>query len=190
MDARGWHAEGIEPDPAAAAVASKAGVKVTCGTLEQSDLAEKTFDVVTMSHVIEHVADPVALMQQCKDLLKIGGRLIVLTPNSQSLARRIFGGNWYAWEPPRHLMLFNAPLLKRCAAQAGYQQCRTATASRSARHMWGLSRLLKRHGRLPPDPAIPWHLRLEGLAFWGVEYLVSRFAPAGEEVLLTATRSR
>jgi len=44
----------------------------------------ESFDVILASHVLEHVADPVAVVFRLHTLLKPGGRLLVLVPNAWS----------------------------------------------------------------------------------------------------------
>jgi SAM-dependent methyltransferase len=190
MQRQGWEVQGIDPDPAAVAYAATLGLDVSCSSLPEAGLPENSFDAVTMSHVIEHVADPVELMAECRRILKPGGLLVVVTPNTKSLGRRIFRSSWYPWETPRHLMLFAPEHLRLCAARAGLKVEKLATPSRAARGMWHLSRILKRDGSLPAGhpPALSPLLRLEGLAFWLAEYLLSRVRPCGEEVLLIVAK--
>ena len=105
----GWEVEGVEPGPEAARIAREQhGLKVRVGTLEQSNLAPESYDAITMSHVIEHLHDPVATLKRCHEALKPGGSLIVVTPNVASLGHRYFWRCYFHLDPPRHLFLFLA----------------------------------------------------------------------------------
>lgn len=120
MSRRGWRVEGLDFDSNAVAVARNRGLKVATGSLEEQGYNDGTFDAVTLSHVIEHVPDPIACLRECARILKPGGRLVLLTPNADSLAHRIFGDSWRGLEPPRHLHVFSLRSM-RCALQlAGF----------------------------------------------------------------------
>jgi SAM-dependent methyltransferase len=47
------------------------------------------FDTVIMCHVLEHVDNPVELLQKAKDVVKDNGRVIVTVPNADSIHRHI-----------------------------------------------------------------------------------------------------
>ena len=49
----------------------------------------RTFDTIVMAHVLEHVADPVALLRRSKSWLSKGGCIIVDVPNAHSIHRRV-----------------------------------------------------------------------------------------------------
>jgi SAM-dependent methyltransferase len=117
---RGWSAEGVEVDPEAVAHARmKHGLSVHHGSLETLRFPDEAFDAIVMNHVVEHVHDPVALLRECGRILRSGGRLIVVTPNTKSLGHRIFGKDWGHLDPPRHLHLFSRGTLRDCAEKAG-----------------------------------------------------------------------
>ena len=190
MRALGWEAVGVEPDAEAAHLArERFGLEVRTGTLEDAGLADGSFDAVTMNHVIEHVPDPVATLRECARVTRRGGRVVVATPNTRSLGRRLFGRSWIGWDPPRHLLLFTPAHLGRVAEEAGLRVVALTTTARAARYNWQASRLLARRGTLPgarPDP-LPRHVRIEAAAFWLIGWVASRLGPFGEEILLVAT---
>ncbi len=122
LRALGWDVMGQEIDAVAAShVQASKNIPVHLGELETLEAPDR-YDVVLLSHVIEHVHDPLSLLQTCYKLLKPGGRLIVLTPNTASLGHRRFGSTWRGLEPPRHLHLFNGEILQRLVRQAGFSQ--------------------------------------------------------------------
>lgn len=79
---------------------------------------KKRYDVITLSHVIEHVHDPYNTLKNCYDLLSPGGLLFIDTPNIDARSHRRFKENWRGLEAPRHLVIFNWEsifgVLKRC----------------------------------------------------------------------------
>jgi 2-polyprenyl-3-methyl-5-hydroxy-6-metoxy-1,4-benzoquinol methylase len=126
----GWDAQGQEVDPAAAAEAQRvSGASVHLGPLEEAGFQEASFDAITMNHVIEHVYDPVRLLQECRRLLRRGGTLVTITPNAQSHGHDRFGTSWRGLEPPRHLHLFSPRTLYQVAVKAGFLKCDTWTSA-------------------------------------------------------------
>ena len=89
----GWDVIGIEPDARAAAIAISRNLTVARCTLEQSNLADEQFDAILMCHVIEHLPDPPTTVERCFGLLKPHGKMILLTPNTDSLGHKWFGRN-------------------------------------------------------------------------------------------------
>lgn len=48
-----------------------------------------SYDTIVMSHVLEHVHDPVAVLQKAVTWLNPGGRIVAIVPNADSLHRRL-----------------------------------------------------------------------------------------------------
>jgi len=187
----GWEVVGTEPDPEAVRIAKERfGLEVFQGTLEETRFPEDSFDVITMNHVIEHVPNPIELLAKCRQILKPGGKLVVTTPNIKSLGQQVFGEYWRGWEVPRHLFLFSLKSLQTCAERVGLRVKKLWTTSRGARWIWATSRSIQCKGKLHQDSLqrMSLLLRLEGLAFWTVEYLLSRTRDVGEELVLEALK--
>ena len=190
MQDLGWEASGIEPDLAAARVAREHyGLDVVCGTLEETSLPARQYDVVTLSHVIEHLPDPIATLRECGRVLADTGLLVVATPNVNSFGRRLFRTAWRGLEVPRHLQLFSVPTLVECAHRAGLHVQEARTSANSARWMFAASRLIARDGSLAggvPPAQLPARIRLQGWMFWVLEWALGWFSPVGEEIVLIA----
>lgn len=121
----GWMPYGIEPDAAAAAVARAQGCDILARDVRELDARyEQLFDVVTLSHVIEHLYDPVDTLRHCLRVLKPGGQIWLETPNIQSMGYEIYGRSWRGLEAPRHLVLFNQAALCSCLERAGFERVR------------------------------------------------------------------
>ena len=119
MRSLGWNVRGVEPDPAAVDYGRRRGLEVFAGTI--SDLPDDIrYDVITLNHVIEHVSDPIELLRECgKRLRPKSGRLILTTPNINSLGHWWFKQYWRGLEVPRHLILFSPAGLRECMVRAG-----------------------------------------------------------------------
>ncbi|NMF88458.1 class I SAM-dependent methyltransferase [Aromatoleum petrolei] len=116
----GWNAEGVDFDECAVNAARSAGLQVRLGGIELFDGERERYDVITLSHVIEHIHDPIDLLGRIHRLLKPGGILWLETPNLSSAGHRLYGPNWRGLEPPRHLVLFNATSLCSVLYKAGF----------------------------------------------------------------------
>lgn len=117
----GWEVFGCDFDPAAVRAASASGAEVREGGAEAFADSIGSFDAVTLSHIVEHVHDPAALLARCRDLLKPGGTLFIDTPNADARGLKLFRRSWRGLEPPRHLILFNWEGLERLLAGSGFE---------------------------------------------------------------------
>lgn len=134
MKQLGWEVEGVDFDAAAVENARSKGLQVRVGELRDQGYAPESFDAVFVSHVIEHVPDPVALLGECHRVLTKGGTLVIVTPNTSSVGHQRYGPDWRGLEPPRHLHLFNTRNIRHALRQSGFQrfEVRSFTRWRSA----------------------------------------------------------
>jgi SAM-dependent methyltransferase len=78
------------------------------------------FDVVLLLNLIEHVADPGAVLRRLASLLSPGGVILVKTPNVDSLDARLFRHrDWGGYHCPRHWVLFDEPSFVALAQRSG-----------------------------------------------------------------------
>jgi 2-polyprenyl-3-methyl-5-hydroxy-6-metoxy-1,4-benzoquinol methylase len=185
----GWEVTGIEPDPIAAARARERGLSVVDGDLRDASFPAQSFDAVTVNHVIEHVLNPVDLLRECWRILAPRGRLVVITPNVESLARRMWGASWYHLDPPRHLFLFSHRTLALCARKAMINIEVLRTSARLAWQTSAASRLIAETGQAPPARWPRKTTALQSGLFQLIEECVSLVSVnAGEELLLIARK--
>ena len=188
MRTRGWSVAGVEPDPVAARAARDDDLDVRDGSLAEAAFADDTFDAIVLSHVIEHVHDPIALLRECGRVLRPGGMLVVMTPNLTSVGHRRFGADWRGLEPPRHLHVFSVRSLDACAKAAGLHVSGMRTSARLVRGIWWVSQSTRHeNGRRRRAPGIGAYL-----ASWGMSVVedVMRVtdATSSEEIILFATK--
>lgn len=100
----GWSTTGIEPSPKAKSIATTKGISFVEST---TDLANHSFDVITMWHVLEHVPDLDFQIKELKRLLKPTGTLIVAVPNFKSFDAKHYGKFWAAYDVPIHFWHFS-----------------------------------------------------------------------------------
>ncbi len=123
----GLEAQGVEPGPSGDR-ARAAGHLVVRGTL--ADAGELgVFDAVTLWEVLEHVADPLELLEQALRHVRAGGVLALSTPTVSGLQGRLLGKRFPMVTPPNHLSLFSRPGLERLLARAGLRAFRTTSFS-------------------------------------------------------------
>jgi SAM-dependent methyltransferase len=118
---RGWDVTGVELSEIAAAHARSLGLHVFSGSLpDQIPHLTGPYDVLVMFHVIEHVPDPLALLELCRKLIKPRGLLVLKTPNVESSIAKITGPSWHWISPPAHLYLYSPATIKKLLTKAGF----------------------------------------------------------------------
>ena len=74
---------------------------------------------MTLSHTLEHVDDPVALLAEVRRVTKPGGRIAIAVPNVHSFLARLLREHWLGLETPRHLVNFSPLALHTTLVKAG-----------------------------------------------------------------------
>jgi 2-polyprenyl-3-methyl-5-hydroxy-6-metoxy-1,4-benzoquinol methylase len=171
----GWNVAGVEPDSAAVATARAGDLDVWNGTLDDYPHSS-TYDVVTASHVLEHVHDPRLFLRQISMRLRPGGTIWLATPNVRSLGHCWYGRSWRGLEPPRHLTIFSSRALRSLLEGVGFSSIRFHRRGRGSRYILDSSLELARRAdidvhRLPP---------------WLVDMAASVVAAAAEELVVSA----
>lgn len=116
----GWKCLGTELSEKAAACARSRGLEVLVGDLLDLSLPSKSFDVVTLWDVVEHLHDPMKALIQINRLLQMEGIVIIGTPNVASDAYGRFGRDWHGLHLPYHLNLFKPETLTMALQAAGF----------------------------------------------------------------------
>jgi SAM-dependent methyltransferase len=119
--ARGWDAEGCEPNRWMAEWGSRRyGVVIRPGELFDHDYPAHAFDVVTLWDVVEHTPDPARVVKRIGELLKPGGLLIVNYPDRGSWIARLLGRRW-PFLSSVHLYYFTRGTLAKLLESSGFQ---------------------------------------------------------------------
>ncbi len=95
-------------------------------TIDQIAREGTTYDIVACNNVLEHVIDPLELLQKIKPLLAKKGLFRLVVPNDDSplqheLVRRNFAKPDFWVCPPEHLNYFNAETLRAIIKAAGFE---------------------------------------------------------------------
>ncbi|HEX2160329.1 MAG TPA: class I SAM-dependent methyltransferase [Thermoleophilaceae bacterium] len=117
----GFRARGVEPTPGFARVARELlGTDVATGTIEDLDLPERSLDVVTMWHVLEHIPHPTRELRRIRAALRPSGVLAIEVPNAGGVAARTDGTAWGSLEPDVHVNQFAPETLRLALERAGF----------------------------------------------------------------------
>lgn len=126
----GWEIEGLDYSAAGVTTMHPACIDAlvvgdVISLLEERIQFRHSYDVIWLSNVLEHVPDPVGLLEQLKQLLAVNGLLVVCVPNDFSTLQRYLLDKekvdtpyWIAL--PDHLAYFDKDSLRKIALHTGY----------------------------------------------------------------------
>lgn len=117
----GFQVEGIEPDNKARQYALEHYHLPVKDVNSLNEYNKKSFDVITMWHVLEHVADLNERMSVVRDIMKDTGTLFVALPNPASYDAKYFGKYWAAYDVPRHLFHFTKDSFTALSEKYGFK---------------------------------------------------------------------
>ena len=117
---RGFEPFGVEFSEYSAAISkNKIGHNnIFCGILEECSFPEKSFEVIAMSDLIEHLRNPRQTLLKAAALLKDGGIIMLVTPDTKTISRVFMGKRWTHYKP-EHFFYFNFPSISYIAKQCG-----------------------------------------------------------------------
>ncbi|MFK7748898.1 MAG: class I SAM-dependent methyltransferase [Kordia sp.] len=107
-----WDIAGIEPDAQARKIAAeKTAIEIHTNDW-LSEIADNSFDAITMWHVLEHVPNLEEQIQTLKRIIKPNGSIFVAVPNFKSHDATHYKELWAAYDVPRHLWHFSQQSIK------------------------------------------------------------------------------
>jgi len=125
----GWSTSGIELDPASVKIASDKGIN-----LRQSSITDwltlgvkSEYDLVVLSHTLEHLTDLSSALAGIHSALKPNGHVALIVPNCRSTLVKVFGKCWGWWQVPIHLNHFSTVSLEYLCSEAGFTKTYTAS---------------------------------------------------------------
>jgi len=121
----GWEIFGIEPNAQAREIANGKTNNKVFSTDTVQELESKSFDVITLWHVLEHLPDLEQQVACYASLLKADGTLIIAVPNYKSYDAQVYQEFWAAYDTPRHLWHFSQQALKKLGAEVGMNVVKT-----------------------------------------------------------------
>jgi len=139
--AAGYEVEGVEPSAGLSAFARSRGLAVHHGLLGAvDDIEPRSFDIVTLNHVLEHVPAPRPFLATVRGYLAERGVLFVEVPNTDAhlarvvdLAFRARGRDWSCRlspvHPPFHSQGYTARSLRWVLEHEGFEVLEMVTRS-------------------------------------------------------------
>jgi SAM-dependent methyltransferase len=184
-----WQLVGVDVSEQAVAAARARGLTVHQGRIGDAGLPAASFDLILLIATIEHVDDPVGVIEAAARLLTPQGRAVIVTDNTDTfdfrLARR---RHWGGYHFPRHWNLFNRRSMDLLAARAGMRLVKVETSVTPVNWVYTI------HNWLADHRAPSWLVNRFGLAspvslgfFTALDMVLTAFGRGG---LLRATLAR
>jgi SAM-dependent methyltransferase len=103
--------------------ATKAGIRLVEGSESNlNELHDSAHDLMIMSQILEHLRDPIDVLERLRAKLAPAGVLLLETPNRGGLDYRLFRNRyWGGYHLPRHFHLFTKDSLAATAKRVGYR---------------------------------------------------------------------
>lgn len=119
-NANGFKGIGVEPNPEARDFAHKNNEVRSVAQEDLYKIDKKSFDVITMWHVLEHVYNLREDLQRISEILNNNGKLFIAVPNMNSFDARYYRNYWAAFDVPRHLYHFKQCDIARLLLDFGF----------------------------------------------------------------------
>jgi 2-polyprenyl-3-methyl-5-hydroxy-6-metoxy-1,4-benzoquinol methylase len=144
----GWQATGIDASEWMVARGSSRcpAAEFRVGALEDVTFPLKSFAVITLWDVLEHVSSPIQTLQRLRRWLSPDGWLFLSVPNADSIVARLMGRRWVLLLR-EHLWYFSPRTIETLLSESGF----TLVHTRSKLVEFSLANVL---GRLAQYPSI------------------------------------
>jgi SAM-dependent methyltransferase len=135
---RGCDVYGVEADENVKRVAEKYNYNVHIGLFDPEKYPSSYFDYVTLDQVLEHVQNPVEVLQGVAQILKPGGMAILSVPNAHGWGARLFRRRWINWHVPYHMQFYSTQSMRLALEKVGLEleQTDTVTSSSWLNYQW------------------------------------------------------
>ena len=140
MNDKGWQSEGLELDQEMCIDLNKAGQKVHHTAIEEFK-SDVKYQVITLFDVIEHITALDIAFKQLSNLVAADGVIIMVTPNYNSLQRKLFGKKWFQYKPIEHIQYFTKQTLEVFAKRNGLEVVHHTSCGQYADVQFLLNRL-------------------------------------------------
>lgn len=121
---KGWKSEGVEPNEKARKISISKDLEVA-EKLEEKISEEKSFQIITLWHVLEHLPNLNKQISMLESLLNETGYMIIAVPNFRSFDANYYKEHWAAYDVPRHLWHFSQDGIKRIFNSYGFDLIKT-----------------------------------------------------------------
>lgn len=111
----GWNVEGIEISNKAREIAITKTKTIIKKDIFDPYFDTKKYDVITLWHVLEHLENPLLILERLKQMLSPKGIIVIAVPNFKSYDAQYYGQYWAAYDVPRHLFHFSQTSIQNLA---------------------------------------------------------------------------
>jgi SAM-dependent methyltransferase len=119
----GWQATGVDRSYELVKKAREySGAEVLSGLLEQIELVNSPFPIVTAWEVVEHAINPRVFFAALSRHVTPGGLLALSTPLANGVPARLLGTKFPMLIPPQHLSLFTRRSINLLASEFGLKE--------------------------------------------------------------------
>ncbi len=88
------------------------------------------YDVLTAFDILEHAQDPRATLRRWAEMLRPGGLLVVTSPDTDSIFRKVMGRHWPMLQPFQHTAMFSGGAVGRFLEEAGLHMLEVRSAEK------------------------------------------------------------
>ena len=121
MKEYGWQVSGVEKSDDAREFAKSEFNLENLPTEELFKLKGKSYDVISLWHVLEHIHQLNVNMDTFFSLLKDDGKLLIAVPNHNSYDAKHYNEFWAAYDVPRHIWHFTPAQMKQLGEKHGFK---------------------------------------------------------------------
>ena len=118
---KGWrNIHGIELDIDMHNSLLNKGFNVKNIPLEDCEPNEQ-YDLITLFDVVEHITHLNQCFEKLNMMLSDKGSIVIVTPNVESLQKKIFKKNWFQFKPWEHISYFSGETMQRLAEKFNFK---------------------------------------------------------------------
>lgn len=118
---QGYHATGVEINVRSAQYArEQLGLDVHIGDVKHASFSKGEFDIAILSHVLEHLSDPIGVFEEIARVMKPDGIVVIEVPNKNGLQAKLLRDRWSGWAPFMHVWQFDPDTLRTTVQTLGF----------------------------------------------------------------------
>jgi 2-polyprenyl-3-methyl-5-hydroxy-6-metoxy-1,4-benzoquinol methylase len=118
---KGWEVYGVECFAKFANIAKKRlGKNIYHGMFEKVRFRDNFFEIILFYDSLEHMSNPQKVIKKVFEILKPGGYVVIVTPNTKSFSAKIMGKSWTHFKA-EHLFYFSPQSIKKILEENGLQ---------------------------------------------------------------------
>ena len=123
LKTQGFDVVGIETDSDRVRAIRENEIPCYQGSLEDvmGSLKPRSFDAAVLCHVFEHLYRPRETLDNIRSLLREGGIIYLVLPDSGSIEARLFGKYWRGLDLPRHIVHYDSRKMETLLTGSGFE---------------------------------------------------------------------